>query len=132
MTYAALKQHYGNQHPNAKWPNTFESRLFDERNLQAYKANLHPTRTSHTRLIIGVVLIVIVVGAAWAYLPGVFQSSTGTNPACASFPFPPNGNQALAEHYHALLYIYVNGQQVNLPANIGDGDTAGLRIQSNG
>jgi hypothetical protein len=120
-TYAALKQHYGNQHPNAKWPDTFENKLLDEKNLQTYKANLHPTRTSHTKLILAVVLIVVVVGASWAFLPSMFQSST--NPACAGFPFPPNGNQDLAEHYHALLYIYVNGQQVNLPANIGDGDT---------
>lgn len=122
-TYAALKQHYGNQHPNAKWPDAFENKLIDEKNLQGYKAKLHPTRSSHTKLIVAVILIVVVIGAAWIYLPGMFQTSTGTNPTCASFPFPPNGNQDLAEHYHALLYIYANGQQVNIPANIGEGDS---------
>lgn len=121
-TYAALKQHYGNQHPNAKWPEAFENKLIDEKNLQAYKANLHPAQSSHTKLIIAAILIVIVIGAGWIYLPGMFQSNAG-NPSCASFPFAPIGNQDLAEHYHARLLIYVNGQQVNLPVNLGEGDS---------
>lgn len=120
-TYAALKQHYGNQHPNAKWPDEFESKLTDEKNLQAYKANQHPAAKSHTKLIIALILIVIVIGAAWIYVPGMFQNTA--NPACASFPFAPIGGQDLAEHYHALLLIYVNGQQINLPVNLGEGDS---------
>lgn len=120
-SYGALKQHYGNQHSNATWPAAFEKNLAEERNLQAHKVEMHPTRSSHTRLIIAAILIVIVVGAGWIYLPGIFQ--TNANPVCASFPFAPTANQDLAEHYHALLLIYVNGQQVQLPANIGEGDS---------
>ena len=122
VTYAALKQHYGNQHQNAKWPDIFEKSLMDEKNLQGYKASLRPSQSSHTKLILAGVLIVIVVGAAWIYLPGILQPGTG-NSECASFPFAPIGNQDLAVHYHVMLSIYVNGQQVNLPTNIGDGDS---------
>ncbi len=121
-TYAALKQHYVDQHPNAKWPDAFEGKLVEEKNLQGYKANLRPTQGSHTKLIIAAVLIVIVVGAGWIYLPGLFQSGTG-NANCASFPFPSIANQDLAEHLHARLLIYVNGQQVIIPANVGEGDS---------
>jgi len=122
-TYAALKEHYSNQHSNAKWPDAFENKLAEEKNLQSYKANLRPTQSSHTKLIIAIILIVIVGGVAGIYVSGIFQASTGLNPTCASFPFPPNGIQDLAEHYHALLFIYVNGQQVNIPANVGEGDS---------
>jgi hypothetical protein len=121
-SYAALKQHYGDQHANAKWPDDFENKVTDERNLQAYKASQHPVQKSHTRLIIAVILIVIVLGAAWIYLPAMFQGGPVTS-ECASFPFAPIGNQDLAEHYHALLLIYVNGQQINLPVNLGEGDS---------
>jgi hypothetical protein len=120
--YAALKQHYTNQHPNASWPEEFEARLSDEKNLQAYKANLRPTKASHTNLIVGVILIVIVVGAAAIYLPGMLQPSTA-NPECASFPFPSISGQNLAVHDHVMLMIYVNGQQVNVPVNVGEGDS---------
>lgn len=121
-TYAALKQHYGNQHSNAKWPDALENKLVDEKNLQGYKASLHPARSSHTKLIIAAILIVISVGAAWIYLPSMLQTGTGSS-ECTSFPFAPIGNQELAEHYHVMLLIYVNEQQVNLPANIGEGDS---------
>ena len=100
----------------------FEKSLIDEKNLQEYKSTLHPSQKSHTRLIIAAILIVIVVGAAWVYLPGMLQTGTG-NPECASFPFAQIGNQELAEHYHVSLSIYVKGQQINLPANIGEGDS---------
>jgi hypothetical protein len=120
--YAALKQHYHNQHPNAKWPEEFEARLSDEKNLQVYKANLRPSKVSHTKLIAGVVLIVIVIGAASVYIPSMLQTSTA-NPECASFPFPSIGGQKLAVHDHVMLLIYVNGQQVNLPINVGEGDS---------
>jgi hypothetical protein len=63
-SYAALKQHYGNQHSNAKWTDAFENQLLEEKNLQSYNVNLHPTRSSHTKLIVAVILIVIVIGAA--------------------------------------------------------------------
>jgi hypothetical protein len=120
-TYAALKQHFVNQHSNAKWPDAFETKLIEEKGLQTYKANLRPTQGSRTKLIIAVLLIVIVAGAAWIYLPSVFQ--TPANPQCASFPFSPIGDQALAVHDHALLLIYVNGQQVKIPVNVGEGDS---------
>ena len=120
--YAALKQHYSNQHPNAKWPDAYEGKFTEEKNLQAHSANLHPNRSSHTKLIMALLLIVIVVGAAWFYLPPMLQTNT-TNPECASFPFAPIGGRELAEHYHALLLIYVNGKQVNLPINVGEGDS---------
>ncbi len=120
-TYAALKQHYSNQHPNAKWPDESDIKLSEEKSLEAHRATLHPSRTSHTKLIVASILIVIVIGAALIYLPGIFQTSA--NPACASFPFPTNAGQDLAEHYHAQVQIYVNGQQVQLPANIGEGDS---------
>jgi hypothetical protein len=121
-TYAALKQHYGSQHSNARWPDEFESKVTDERNLHAYKASQHPAQKSHTKLIVATILIVIVLGATWIYLPAMFQGGPG-NPQCASFPFPPIGGQDLAEHYHALLMIYVNGHQVTLPVNLGEGDS---------
>lgn len=121
VTYAALKQHYGDQHSNAKWPDAFESKLVEEKNLETFKANASTTRGSHSKLIIAVILILVVVGGAVIYLPAMFQ--TGANPACASFPFPSTANQDLAEHYHAVLLIFVNGQQIQLPANIGDGDS---------
>jgi len=121
-TYAALKQHYGNQHPNAKWPDAFENEVIHEKSLQAYKANLHTTQNSHSKLIMAAVLILIIIGAAWIYLPGMFQTSAGSS-NCASFPFAPIGNQDLAEHYHVILSIYVNRQQVNLPVGIGEGDS---------
>ena len=35
----------------------------------------------------------------------------------------PIGGRELAEHYHALLWIYVNVKQVNLPLNVGEGDS---------
>jgi hypothetical protein len=124
--YAALKQHYGNQHPNAKWSDESEIRLNEEKGLEVHKSTLHPYRTSHTKLIVAGILIVIVVGAGLIYLPGVFQ--TKANPACANFPFPSTAGQDLAVHYHAQLQIFVNGQQVSLPANIGEGDS-GLCIQ---
>ena len=119
--YAALKQHYNNQHSNAKWPDAFENKLIEERDLQAYKSKLHPTQSSHTKLIIAAVLIVIVVGAGWIYLPSVFQ--TNANPQCASFPFSPIGDQPLAVHDHAMLLIYANGQQIKIPVNTGEGDS---------
>ncbi len=121
-TYAALKQHYINQHPNARWPDEFENKVTDENNLQAYKASHHPAQKSHTKLIVAAILIVIVLGAAWIYLPPMFQGGAG-NPECASFPFAPIGGQDLAEHYHALLTTYVNGKQINLPVNLGEGDS---------
>ena len=120
-TYAALKQHYGNQHPNAKWHDESEIKLNEERNLEAHRATLHPNRTSHTKLIVASILIVIVIGAAGIYLPSVFQ--TKANPTCANFPFPTTAGQDLAEHYHAQLQIFVNGQQVQLPRNIGEADS---------
>lgn len=119
--YAALKQHYNNQHPNAKWPAAFDSKLVDEKKVQDYKEKMRPAHRSHTKLIIAVVLIVIAVGALGVYLPTLLQ--TPTNPACASFPFPPIGTQDLSEHYHAMLSIYVNGQEVSIPANVGEGDS---------
>jgi protein-disulfide isomerase len=68
-TVAALKQHYGNQHSNVKWADTFENKLIEEKNLQAYKANLHPTQRSHSKLIIAIVLIVVILGgAAWYFV----------------------------------------------------------------
>jgi len=121
-TYAALRQHYSNQHPNAKWPETFENQLNEERKLQAYKTNLHPARSSHTRLLAAVVLIVIVIGAAWVYVPTLFPANTA-NPSCASFPFPSINGQDLAEHYHAMLLIYVNGKKATIPVNTGEGDS---------
>lgn len=134
-TYSSLRQHYSNQHPNAKWPDSLQDRLTDEERLQGYRATLRPTRSSHVKPIIAIVFIVIVIGAASVYLPAMFRTSPGTNPACANFPFPPNGAQDLAEHFHALLLIYVNGQQVNLPLNIGDGDygscTQPLHVHTN-
>ncbi len=120
VNYAALKQHYGAQHPNAKWSEAFENELAEERKLQTYRASVHPPRGSHTKLVIAALLIVVVVGAGFIYLPSLFQTS---NPACANFPFPTTANQDLAEHYHALLMIFVNGQQVQLPVNIGEGDS---------
>ncbi len=75
VTYAALKQHYSNQHPNAKWSVGFETRLNEERNLEAHRATLHPNRSSHTKLIMASILIVIVIGAGLIYLPGIFQTS---------------------------------------------------------
>jgi hypothetical protein len=36
--YAALKQHYGNQHPNAKWTEALEGKLNEEKDLQSHKA----------------------------------------------------------------------------------------------
>jgi len=120
-TYAALKQHFVNQHSNAKWPDAFETKLTEEKGLQAYKANLRPTQRSRTKLIMAVILIAIVGGAAWIYLPGVFQ--TPANPQCASFPFTPIGDQTLAVHDHTMLLIYVNGQQVKIPVNVGEGDS---------
>ncbi len=125
-TYAALKQHYGNQHPNAKWPDESEIKLHEEKNLEAHRATLHPNRSSHTKLILASILIVIVVGAGLVYLQGIFQTSA--NPACASFPFPTTAGQDLAEHYHAQVQIFVNGQRVQLPNNLGEGDS-GLCIQ---
>jgi hypothetical protein len=121
VTYAALKQHYGDQHSNAKWPDALEGKLTEEKSLQTFKANVKPTQGSHTKLIIAVVLILVVVGGGLVYLPSILQTSA--NPACANFPFPPTANQELAQHYHAVLLIYINGQQVQLPANIGEGDS---------
>jgi hypothetical protein len=63
-SYAALKQHYGNQHSNAKWPGAFETQLVEENNLQGYRVNPRPTHNSHARLVVAVILIVIVIGAA--------------------------------------------------------------------
>lgn len=121
VTYAALKQHYGDQHSNAKWPDALESRLVDEKSLQTHMASSTPTRGSHTKLILALILILVVVGGGMIYLPSLFQTST--NPACANFPFPSTANQDLAEHYHALLLIHINGQQLQLPPNIGEGDS---------
>lgn len=119
-TYAALKQHYVNQHPNAKWPEALERRLNEEKDLQSLKAELHPARGSHTKLILAVVLIVIVIGAGWVYLSAL---SPPSNVACGNFPFASINGQDLAEHYHALVLIYVNGKQVNIPVNTGEGDS---------
>jgi hypothetical protein len=121
-TYAALRQHYSNQHPNAKWPETFENELIEERKLQAYKTSIHPTRTSHARLFAAVILIVIVIGAASVYLPTLSSTNTA-NPACANFPFAPINGQDLAEHYHVMLLIYVKEEKVSIPVNTGEGDS---------
>ena len=121
VNYAALKQHYSDQHPNARWPDAFENKLTDEKQLQTQKVTVNPARGSHTKLFLALILIVVVIGGAAVYLPGVFQ--TPTNPVCASFPFPPTGGQALAEHYHAMLMIYVNDQRIPLPDGIGEGDS---------
>lgn len=119
--YSALKQHYGDQHPNAKWPDAFETHLTEEKSLRAHLASVRPTHKSHTKLIIAVALIAIVAGAGWFYVPTLFQ--TPPNPACANFPFPPTGDQDLAEHYHAILMIYINGEQVLIPKNVGEGES---------
>ena len=121
-TYRALRQHYTNQHPNAKWSDAFEKELAEERKLQAYKTSLHSARSSHARLFAAVILIVIVIGAAWVYLPTLIPTNTA-NPACANFPFAPINGQDLVEHYHAMLLIYVNGQKVAIPVNTGEGDS---------
>ena len=121
VNYAALKQHYRDQHANARWPDALENKLTDEKNLQTQMVSVNRTRGSHTKLILGLIVIVVVIGGAWVYLPGVFQ--TPVNPACANFPFPSTVNQDLAEHYHALLMIYVNDQRIQLPDNIGEGDS---------
>lgn len=120
-SYAALKQHYGGQHPNAKWPDEYESQILHEKSLEAHRATLHPNRPSHTRLIVLGILLVIVVGAGLIYLPGVIRPNA--NPACAAFPFPSTQGQDLAEHYHAQLQIYVNGLRIPIPNNVGDGDS---------
>lgn len=119
-TYGALKQHYADQHTNAKWPELLERELVNERDLQANKVPYHPTQRSHTKLIVAIILIVIAVTGGAIYLPGALQGGSSN---CANFPFPQIGGQDLAVHYHALLLIYVNGQQVQLPAGIGDGDS---------
>ena len=121
-TYAALKQHFANQHPNAKWSEASETKLKEEMELQSHKASLRPARSSHAKLILAVFLVLIVVGAGWVYMSSLSPSGS-SNSACANFPFAPINGQDLAEHYHALLLIYVNGQQVNVPANTGDGDS---------
>ena len=101
-SYAALKQHYGGRHPNAKWSDAFEARLAEENNLRAYAANLRPGRGSNRTLLIGVVLVLVVVGAG-IYVPSIFQTSA--SPSCAAFPFPPIVGQDLVAHYHAILMI---------------------------
>jgi protein-disulfide isomerase len=82
-THAALKQHYGNQHPNAKWPDAFECKLIEEKNLQAYKANLHPTQRSHTKLIIAAFLIAVILGGAAWYLASM-SSAQSNQPLTAA------------------------------------------------
>jgi len=121
-TYAALRQHYSNQHSNAKWSERYENELIEEGKLQSYKTGIHPNRTSHTRLFAAVILIVIVIGAASVYLPTILSTGAAT-PDCANFPFAPINGQDLAEHYHAMLLIYVNGQKVSIPDNTGEGDS---------
>jgi hypothetical protein len=69
-----------------------------------------------------VVLVVIVIGAGWVYISALSLQGS-SNPACANFPFSPINGQDLAEHYHALLLIYVNSNQVNVPVNTGEGDS---------
>jgi hypothetical protein len=66
-------------------------------------------------------LIVIILIAA--LVGGVVYLIIASNP-CNGFPFPsaPSGT-VLAEHYHSLLLIFVNDQQLNLPVNIGEGDS---------
>ena len=119
--HTALKQHYSDQHPNAKWSDALEGKLKEERNLDTYKANLHLGKSSHTKLILAAILIVIAIGGVGFYLPTLFQAQA--NPACTAFPFPPIGGQDLAEHYHAVLMIYANDQLVQIPVNIGEGDS---------
>jgi protein-disulfide isomerase len=74
-SYAALKQHYSDKHPNVRWPAEFDSALTAETETESYRSTLHPNRQSHTRLWIGVLLIsVILLGSAGWY----FYSSSAT------------------------------------------------------
>ena len=58
-----------------------------------------------------------------ALVGGVAYLIIASNP-CNGFPFPSTqAGISLAEHYHSLLLIFVNDQQINLPVNIGEGDS---------
>jgi hypothetical protein len=111
-SYAALKQQYGNQHSNAKWPDAFENQLIEEKNLQA---NLRPTHSSHTKLIIAVILIVIVVGASgslyFTWSPG------GTNqPSYALTSIStPTRNPTKAQTLNAAIIDQVSADLPNTP-----------------
>ena len=58
-----------------------------------------------------------------ALVGGVAYLIIVSNP-CNGFPFPSTSSgTVLAEHFHSLLLIFVNDQQINLPTNIGEGDS---------
>jgi hypothetical protein len=122
-TYAALRQHYTNQHSNAKWTDGLERKLVEEKEVQVVRT-APPFRKSHTRLVVALVLLAVVFGAALLYLPsGSNLPPSQSNSACAGFPFQSIVGQTLAAHYHALLLMYVNDQKVIIPDNVGDGDS---------
>lgn len=117
-TYAALKQHYGNQHPNVKWTPELESKLTGEREVEAYRSNLSPKRGSNSKLIIAVVLILIVAGAAWYYV-STNSGSGSTVTGDPTLSICITDSTVLAEHIHPQLQIVVNGRPVTIPANVG-------------
>ncbi len=65
-------------------------------------------------------MVVLVLVAA--LVGGVAYLIVADNP-CNGFPFQSTVGVGLAEHYHAQLLIFINDQQVNLPVNIGEGDS---------
>lgn len=115
-SYAALKQHYINQHSNVNWPAELENELVREQESAGYRARAHPNRGSHLRLTIAVILILIVIGAAWYYI--------SVSPSAPNITGDPTlqvciGSTPLAEHIHPHLQIIVIGAPVTIPANIG-------------
>jgi len=106
-TYAALKRHYGEKHSKLKWPQIFENKLIEESNLQGYRVNPHPTRSSHAKLIIAVIMIVIVIGGvlslAIIWLPGGITQPSAI-PSNPNSTLKPSGfNAAIIDQVGADL-----------------------------
>ncbi len=77
-------------------------------------------RGAHKRLTLGRILVVamLVMGGALFYL----ASYSGQGSKASGFPFPCAAGEGAALHIHPYLEIIANGQNVSIPAGIGDTD----------
>jgi hypothetical protein len=70
--------------------------------------------------------LIIILFSIIAFVGGTAYLIQVVKP-CSSFPFPSIAGRSLQMHVHTQLLIVIDDQQLELPANIGDGDFGGCQ-----
>ena len=118
-SYRALKNHYADRHGNISWSTELETRRVAEGELESQTARWHPKR-SHSGLMIALLLIVILGGAAAYFVfnsgSGSSYTYTGSDP---TLQICMGDSTAIVEHIHPHLTIITGGSELTIPTNIG-------------